>query len=70
MKNKRLTVILLLILSLTLLSGAAIAIAASASVTDGAYDINSINIAHGDTIKVLIAVDAPIKSSEKPAGGV
>ena len=58
MKHSRFTKLFVLILSLALLIGSAVCVAASAD--EGAdYGIKSVNIAHGDKIQVLIAVDAP-----------
>ena len=51
-----LTKILVLVLSLALLVGAVIGISASAE--EYTYEIKSMNIAHGDTTVVLVAVDA------------
>ena len=68
MTNTKLTKIFILIFSLVLLIGSIFAIAVSAEDADGAYEIKAINIAHGDTIKVLIAVDAPVELSDM--GGV
>ena len=63
MKKMKLTKIFVLILSLALLIGSAVCVAASAG-DDGEYTIKSVNIAHGDKIRVLIAVDAPIDAAE------
>ena len=68
MTNTKLTKIFILIFSLVLLIGSTFAIAVSAEDADGTYEIKAINIAHGDTIKVLIAVDAPMELSDM--GGV
>ena len=63
MKNKKLTKIFVAILSLALLVGAAIGITAAADETD-TYAIKSINVAHGDTTQILVAVDAPAAEAE------
>lgn len=62
MRNNKALKILFLVLALALLIGSAIGIAASAE-GDYTYEIKSINIAHGDRIQVLIAVDAPIEDA-------
>ena len=59
MKKAKYTKLFVLVLSLALLIGSVVGIAASAD-EDTVYEIESINIAHEDAIKVLIAVDAPI----------
>lgn len=63
MKNKKLTKIFVAILSLALLVGAAIGITAAADEND-TYAIKSINVAHGDTTQILVAVDAPAAEAE------
>ena len=63
MKKMKLTKIFVLILSLALLIGSAVCVAASAE-DEGEYTIKSVNIAHGDKIRVLIAVDAPVERAE------
>lgn len=60
-----LTKILVLVLSLALLVGAVIGISVSAE--EYTYEIKSMNIVHGDTTVVLVAVDAPA-TGEAPAG--
>jgi len=62
MKTMKLNRIFVLILSLALLIGSAVCVIASAD--EGDYAIKSINIAHGDQIKVLVAVDAPAGAGE------
>ena len=62
MKNKKLTKIFVAILSLALLVGAAIGITAGAEDAE-TYAIKSINVAHGDTTNILIAVDAPVEEA-------
>ena len=62
MRKSKALKILFLILSIALLVGSAIGIATSAEEGD-TYEIKAINIAHGDRIQVLIAVDAPIEDA-------
>jgi len=66
MKKMRITRMVTLILSLALLACSAVGIAAAAE-TDAVYEIEAINIAHGDTVQVLIAVDAPIALADLSA---
>ena len=66
MKKMRITRMVTLILSLALLIGSAVGIAAAAE-ADGVYEIEATNIAHGDTVQVLIAVDAPIALADLEA---
>ena len=63
MKNTKLTKIFVLVLSLALLIGSAIGIATSAETAEPTYEIKSMNISHGDTTIVLVAVDAPVTGS-------
>ena len=55
--KKNIAKILVLALSLVLLVGAVIGISVSAE--EHTYEIKSMNIAHGDTTIILVAVDAP-----------
>ena len=55
--KRNLAKILVLALSLTLLVGAVIGLSVNAE--EYTYEIKSMNIAHGDTTVVLVAVDAP-----------
>ena len=59
MKKSVFTRIFVLIFSLALLIGSVVCVAASADESDE-YGIEAINISHGDKIRVLIAVDAPL----------
>ncbi len=59
MKKAKFSKIIVLALSLALLIGSAIGIAVSAAGDDGNYQIESINVSHGDRTQVLVAVDAP-----------
>ena len=60
MKNTKLLKILVPVLSLALLMCAVIGFSVSAETADPTNEIVSMNIAHGDTIQVLVAVDAPV----------
>ena len=61
MKKTRIAKIFVLILSLALLVGSAVCVMASAD--EGDYSIKSVNISHGDKIRVLVAVDAPVEEA-------
>ena len=63
MKKSAFTKIFVLIFSLALLIGSVVCVAASADESDE-YTIEAINISHGDKIRVLIAVDAPVEAAE------
>ena len=63
MKKSVFTRIFVLIFSLALLIGSVVCVAASADESDE-YGIEAINISHGDKIRVLIAVDAPVEAAE------
>lgn len=64
MKNTKLSQILILVLSLVVLVGAVVGFSASAEDTEYTNEIVSMNIAYGDTIQVLIALDAPVDNQE------
>jgi len=64
MKNIKLSRILILALSLVVLVGAAFGFSASAEDTEYTNEIVSMNIAYGDTIQVLIALDTPVDNQE------
>lgn len=64
MKNTKLSRILILVLSLVVLVGAVIGFSASAEDTEYTNEIVSMNIAYGDTIQVLIALDTPVDNQE------
>lgn len=63
MKKRR---ILALVLSLALLVGAVVGIGASASETDGeSYAVKVMNVAYGDRVQVLVAIDAPLDKADE-----
>ena len=64
MKKTKFTKLFVLILSLALLVGSVVGIASSADEGGKSYAIKSINIEHGDSVKVLIAVDADVSEAE------
>jgi len=59
MKTKRFSKVLITVFSAILLICALVGFGAAAAETDEVYSIKSINVLHGDTTTVLIAVDLP-----------
>lgn len=64
MKNTNHSRILILALSLVILVGAMVGFSSSAEDTEYTNEIVSMNIAYGDTVQVLIALDAPIDNQD------
>ena len=59
MKTKRFSKVLITVFSAILLICALVGFGAAAAEADEVYSIKSINVLHGDTTTVLIAVDLP-----------
>lgn len=64
MKNTKLSHIIIIVLSLAVLVGAMVGFTASAADSEYTNEIVSMNIAYGDTIQVLIALDTPVDNQE------